>query len=72
MVVRGGRRLELAEVIRRRSEEVLTMYNDLGYKGGTFEPGAQSENVMFFVETLMEKYQEGRECFARKLGGKPT
>ena len=44
MVVKGGKRLELADVIRRRSEEVLTMYNDLGFKGSTFGPGAQAGN----------------------------
>ncbi len=41
MVVRGGRRLELADVIKRRSEVALTMYNDMGYKGSTFAPGSQ-------------------------------
>ncbi len=48
-----GTFVTLDELVRRKSEDVLTMYNDLGYKGSTFTPGGQSENIMFYVESLV-------------------
>ena len=54
-----GKTISLADVVKMRSKEALTFYNDLGYKGSTFTPGAQSENIMFYTESMMDKYEEG-------------
>lgn len=45
------------QVIKLRSENALTMYNDLGYKGGVYVPGSQSDLVMFYTETKLESYE---------------
>lgn len=63
LIVRG-RRMDLAEVIRRRSEQVLTFYNDLGYKGSTFSPGGQSDNMMFYCESLMVRAMPYQTVFS--------
>ena len=49
------------DVIKRRAETALSFYNDLGYKGSSFIPGAQSEMLKFNALTLHEKYAEGIE-----------
>ena len=49
------------DVIKRRAENALSFYNDLGYKGSSFIPGAQSEMLMFNAVTLFEKYVAGIE-----------
>ena len=49
------------DVIKRRAEDALSFYNDLGYKGSSFIPGAQSEMLMFNAVTLFDKYVAGIE-----------
>lgn len=53
-----GKEMTLAEVTKQRSKDALTFYNDLGYKGSTFTPGSQSENMMFYCECMLEKYEQ--------------
>lgn len=54
-----GQLVALEDVIGRRSENAISLFNDLGYRGSTFTPGAQSSMMMFYLETLMEKYEDG-------------
>ncbi len=50
-----------------RSEDVLTMNVYQGYQGGPFAPGSQSQLVMFSLETLADKYEEGIELLQDTL-----
>ena len=43
-----GKLVPLSDVISRRSNEALTFYNDMGFKGSTFSPGSQSRQMMWF------------------------
>ena len=53
----GSTLISLDDVLQLRSNEALSFYNDLGYKGSTFVPGSQSHLQMFYVEAKMEKYE---------------
>ena len=53
----GSTITSLDDVLQLRSQEALSFYNDLGYKGSTFIPGSQSHLQMFYVEAKMEKYE---------------
>ena len=55
-----GQVVPLADVIKRRSQETMTLYNDIGYKGSTYSPGSQSEQMMFYCETLLVRIM----CFS--------
>ena len=57
----NGELQEHKDVIKRRAENALSFYNDLGYKGSSFIPGAQSEMLMFNALTLFDKYVAGIE-----------
>ncbi len=63
----GGETMSHADVLKRRAETALSFYNDLGFKGSTFVPGSQSEMIMFYGETLFEKYEAGIEMLKDSL-----
>ena len=55
----GSRIISLEQVLQSRSKDALSFYNDLGYKGSTYNPGSQSHLQVFHVESNMNKYVEG-------------
>ena len=54
-----GKLVEIDAVSKRASEEALSLYNDMGYKGSTFIPGSNEDNMYFYLETMLDKYEEG-------------
>ncbi len=62
-----GDYVSLEEVIKMRSEDTLSMMNNIGYKGTMFNPGSHSHLIMFFVEAKAEKYMEAIALLKQSL-----
>ncbi|XP_040563241.1 uncharacterized protein C05D11.1 [Lepeophtheirus salmonis] len=56
ITLENGTYLDLSELVRYRTETAIRFRNYFGNKGSTFRPGSQSENILFYIETLPEKY----------------
>jgi Zn-dependent M16 (insulinase) family peptidase len=54
-------------VLQRRSKDAMSFYNDLGYKGSTFNPGSNSHLIMFYCEAQMSKYEEAVQLLKETL-----